>query len=102
MLILLILSILAACGVLSILWVFLGWLLPGQRRLFAVYVCRGEEIDALLRRYRWLRDMGVIRGRLLIVDEGMTEQQKQWTEKHMVEICTREELADRVREERGS
>ena len=97
MTILLILSILAAFGVLSVLWVFLGWLLPGQKGVTAVYVCRGEEIEALLRRYRWLRDVGILRGRLVLVDEGMTEQQHRLLEgKHGIEICTREQLADRV------
>lgn len=94
---LVILSVLAAFGVLCVLWAFLGWLLPGQRGVSMVYVCRGEEIEALLRRYRWLRDMGLVRGKLLIVDEGMTEQQHRLLEgKHAIEICTRAQIVDRV------
>ena len=97
MTVLLILSILAVFGVLCVLWVFLGWLLPGQKGVSTVYVCRGEEIDALLRRHRWLRDMGIIRSRLIIVDEGMTEQQRRLLDgKHGIEICAREQIADRI------
>ena len=97
MTILLILSVLAACGVLSLLWAFLGFLLPGQKGFAMIYTCHGEPIDALLRRCRWLQDMGIVRGRLIIVDDGMTEMQKDLlAEKPNIEICTREQLADRV------
>lgn len=97
MTILLILCVLAACGVLSLLWAFLGVFLPGQRGLEMIYTCRGEPIDALLRRCRWLQDMGLVRGKLIIVDDGMTEQQKDLlAEKPNVEICAREQLAERV------
>lgn len=94
---LVILSVLAAFGVLCVLWAFLGWMLPGQKGVTMVYVCRGENVEAVLRRYRWLRDMGLVHERLLIVDEGMTEQQKRILEgKHGIEICTRAQAADRV------
>ena len=94
---LVILSVLAAFGVICVLWAFLGWLIPEQRGMSMVYVCRGESIEALLRRYRWLRDMGLVRGKLLIVDEGMPEQQRRILEgKHGIEICTRAQLTDRV------
>lgn len=97
MIVLLTLSILAAFGVLCALWAFLGCFLPGQKGISAVYVCRGEPIDALLRRHRWLRDMGLVRGHLILVDEGMTEQQLRLLEgKQGIEICTREQLSDRV------
>lgn len=94
---LLILSVLAGFGVLCLLWTFLGFLLPGQKGLSMVYVCRGEPVDALLRRYRWLQDMGLIRGRLILVDAGIPEDQKKLLVERMnIEICTREQLADRV------
>lgn len=94
---LVILSIPAAFGILCVLWVCLGWLLPGQKGACTVCVCRGQEIDALLRRHRWLRDLGLLRYTLILVDEGMTEQQRKVLEgKHGIEICTREQLADRV------
>ena len=93
----LILSVLAAFGVLCVLWTFLGFLLPGQKGTFMVYPCRGENLDALIRRYRWLRDLGLIRCPLLLVDQGMTEQQREALEgKYGIEICRPEQLPDRL------
>lgn len=92
-----ILSVLAAFGVLCVLWTFFGFLLPGQKGTYMVYTCRGENLDALIRRCRWLRDLGLIRSPLLIVDRGMTEEQLQALDgKYGIEICRPEELADRI------
>ena len=57
---------LAAFGLLSALWCLFGWLLP---RGSGVMVCAPEE-QAFIRRYQWLREMGLIRCPLLIVDRA--------------------------------
>ncbi len=68
---------LAAFGSLCALWALLGWLLPGGRGLTAVCFC-GPGLGQLpaLRRWCWLRDLGLIRGKLLIVDCGISEKER--------------------------
>lgn len=96
-----VLIVLAAIGVLSILWAMLGFLLPGQRG--AVLVCmyhgNGKE-EALIRRYRWLRDVGLIRSPLVLVAETPQETETERLLKQGVELCSREELEDRLEQER--
>ena len=87
----------AAFGLLCALWACLGFLLPGQKGTVMVYYCRGESLDALIRRHRWLRDMGLLSCRLIIVDGGMTEQQRQLLEnKQGIEICDGQSLLGRI------
>ena len=60
-------GMLAAFGLLSILWAALGWLLPGGEG--CVLVCRGEPDVGILSRYRWLRDWGLLRCPLLVLSD---------------------------------
>ena len=99
---LLVMCVLAAFGVLSILWAAFGFLLPGQRGV--VMVCmdgRGKE-EAVIRRYSWLRGLGLFRGPLVIIDQGMCEQERE----HLlrmeqgVMICTLEGLTSSLEQER--
>ena len=92
-----VITVLAAFGLLCALWACFGFLLPGQKGVTMVYYCRGERLDALIRRHRWLRDMGLLSCRLIIVDGGMTEQQRQLlANKQGVEICDRQSLLSRI------
>ncbi len=94
---LVILCVFAAFGVLCVLWVLLGCLLPRYCGTAMVCACHGEDPDGLIRRHRWLRDLGLIHCPLILVDCGMTEQQKHLLEgRHGIEICTPEELSQRV------
>ena len=88
-----VLVVLAAFGLLCALWACLGFLLPGQSGVVMVYRCRGESVDALVRRYRWMRDLGLIRCPLLIVDEGMSPQQRKFLENRPgIRVCDMAEL----------
>lgn len=88
-----VLVILAAFGLLCALWVCLGFLLPGQKGVVMVYRCRGESVDALVRRYRWLRDVGLIRCPLIIIDDGMSDKQRKLLENRPgVRVCDVAEL----------
>lgn len=92
-----ILSVFAAFGVLCALWACLGFLLPGQKGVAMVYYCRGESLDALIRRWRWLRDLGLVRCRLILVDGGLTEEQKQMlANRQGIEICDPAQLPERI------
>ena len=88
-----VLVVFAAFGLLCALWACFGFLLPGQEGVVMVYRCRGENVDALVRRYRWLRDVGLIRCPLIIIDEGMTMQQRQMLENRAgIRVCDPGEL----------
>lgn len=92
-----VITVLAAFGLLCALWVCLGFLLPGQKGVVMVYYCRGENPEAVIRRHRWLGDLGLIRCGLIIVDGGMTEQQrKMLTNRHGIEICDPADLIGRI------
>lgn len=77
---------LAAYGALSALWACLGWLLPGMKGCAVVYL--GTPGEGICRRYRWLRGLGLINCPFLAVGEG--------TETEEIEVCSREELLDRL------
>lgn len=97
MIVMVILSVFAAFGLLCVLWVCLGFLLPGQQGVHPVLVCYGQSVDAALRRHRWLRDIGISRGPLILVDAGMPEDQRQMLENRPdIEICTPAQLYSRV------
>lgn len=101
---LIILALLAAFGVLSVMWALFGFLLPGQRGTAMVCLCRGDgEEESVLRHYGWLRDLGFVRCPLLLVDCGITEEERArlLTLKQGVEICTMEELSSRLEQERN-
>ena len=99
---LLVICVLAACGVLSILWAAFGFLLPGQRGV--VMVCldgRGKE-EAVIRRDGWLHGLGLVRGPLVLIDQGLSEQERERLlrmELNVV-ICTWEGLPSILEQER--
>lgn len=99
---LIILTVLGAYGLLCVLWVLFGFLLPGQRGAAAVLLCRGQaEEEAVIRRYLWLYNTGIIRCPLLLVDCGLSESQRTRLEKHSIILCTPQELQDQLEQERG-
>ncbi len=70
-----ILGVLAAFGALCILWVLFGTLLPhpGGR---LVYTCDGRE-EAAVRRYLWLRDLGLLRCPLVLIGSSLPGKRRQ-------------------------
>ena len=88
-----ILGTLAAIGLMSVVWVFLGALLPGGRG--GAFVCLDPPEEGLLARYRWLRDVGLVNGPILIVSEEDLPVFGRG-----IEVCRREELIARLERER--
>ena len=65
---------LAAFGLICAVWAAFGWLIPGNRGGATVCLCRpGLAERSTLRRYVWLRDMGLLRDPILLVDCGLSE-----------------------------
>ena len=98
---LIVLAVLGAFGLLCAAWVLFGFLLPGQRGAAAVLLCRGEpKEDAVLHRYLWLYNTGLVRCPLLLVDCGLTDLQRNRLERYPITLCTAEELHDQLERER--
>ena len=98
------LSVLAAFGVLCVIWTLFGFLLPGQRGAVLVCFCRpGNKEEAIIRHYGWLRDLGLSKAPLLLIDGGLTEEEQARLLKcrQGVEICSPEELISRLEQERN-
>lgn len=96
-----VLGVLAAFGALCALWALFGFLLPGQRGAVTVCLCRGDGTEeALIRRHRWLRDMGLTHSPLLLLDGGLTDEDKGRLTRQGLVICDMAELSARVEQER--
>lgn len=90
-----VLGTLAAFGLLSVLWVLFGWLLTGKGEGWIL--CPGKS-DALafVARYLWLKGLGLVSCPLILVDLGLTEQERLWLDSREIEICSREEMLSRL------
>lgn len=95
------LTVLGAFGLLCVLWVLFGFLLPGQRGAAAVLMCHGEAAEeAVMRRYLWLYNTGLVRCPLLLVDCGLAPEERTRLEHFPLILCTPEELKNKLEQER--
>lgn len=95
---------LAAFGLICALWTAAGWLLPGSRGGAVILLCRpGLKEAPAVRRYGWLRDLGLLREPILLVDCGLTEEEKQHLSRlgRCVEFCSLETMGSRLEVERN-
>ena len=86
----LILGMLSAFGLLSAAWALLGWLLPSGKGM--LLVCVGMPDPGMLSRWRWLRGIGVLSCPLIAVAQPDADKVPQ-----DIEICSREELIERLK-----
>lgn len=86
------LGFLAAFGALSALWAIFGWLLPANRKGLLIYV--GDETGFFVRRYLWLRGLGLISCPLILTEPVNCDRDILLTQE--IEICSPEELALRL------
>ena len=86
------LILLAGIGLVSLVWCILGWFLPSVP-LVVVYRCAHDcHPDGAICRYQWLRSLGLIRGKLVIIGQISPQEQDIWKKKHPnVEFLTAEE-----------
>ena len=98
-----ILGFLAAFGLLSALWVGAGLFFPAKEGGAAVVLCGpGLKEESFIRRWCWLRELGAVRGSLLVIDRGLNpEERNRLAEYRFVEFCSLEELAARLELERN-
>lgn len=104
MLLYVIMGVFAAVGVLFLLWLLLGACLTGCRRTTVAIYCREQDLLALLRRYRWLRELGLVHTSLVILDSALCREARQSITQTYpgVTFCTTQQwLLERGSEEIG-
>ena len=95
------LILLAAVGIVSLIWCVLGWILPDAAMLMVFCCPQGCHPDGAICRYRWLHGLGLIRGPLLIVGQIPAQEQDIWKKRYSnVEFLTAEELPTALELER--
>ena len=83
----------AAFGVLSALWVIGGVFLPGGCRCSTAVICPAKAEIAVIRRFCWLREMGLTRARLTILDSGLNAAQRRFIRRRYpyIHFCARQD-----------
>ena len=71
------LGLLAAFGLLCALWALFGCFLPGSCRCTLILRCRAQEENGLLRRLLWLRELGLLRCRIVLSGCGISNEQRE-------------------------
>ena len=58
----------------------------------------GGDEDSFARRYLWLRELGLLREELTMVDFGISDAERDWLTERGVTVCAPEKLAERMGE----
>ena len=85
---------LAAFGALCALWVSFGWLLSACWDGCLVYLGKRGK-PGFVSIYLWLRNLGVVRCPLIVIDQGLTETEQEYLDKHGIERNSLAELHER-------
>lgn len=102
MAVMIVLTVLAGFGALCVLWAIFGAWLPGYRGTVMICLCRCGEEEAVIRRYRWLRGMGLLRCPLVLVGSTLSQEELHRLRKHDMDIHTLAELCAGTEQERES
>lgn len=89
------LAVLAAFGVLSVLWALFGWLLPVCREGWLLYPGRTGKLPFVYL-YLWLRGMGLVKCPLILADFGLGEKERERLREKGIEIYSLKELPERL------
>ncbi len=95
-----ILCALAAAGLITVCWCVLGALIVPARSEAVLYLvsaaCGPEELRRRIRAHMWLREAGLLRDRLYLVDDGTSAEAMQAAQQLEAEFdvtyCTKEQL----------
>ena len=75
-------AVMASFGAVCILWTVFGWLLPGGSG--GVVICGPDPW--FLRRYLFLRDLGLMNVQLILVAQTLSEAEEKWLQRRCAEI----------------
>ena len=70
-------GVLAAVGALFLGWLLMGFLFPGSKECTVAIQCRPDRELALLRRFRWLRELEILRCEVIFLDSQSTPESRQ-------------------------
>ncbi|MGM9549351.1 MAG: hypothetical protein ACI3V5_05855 [Faecousia sp.] len=91
------LGTLAAFGLVSALWALYGLLLPHDRDGVLYAPARpGKTETSFARRYLWLRELGLMRCPLVMVDLGLSPGERDWLTDRGITICSPAEISARL------
>ena len=82
---------LAAFGLVCLVWLLCGWMLPKEG---GVLIYAGGDRLTAARRYLWLKEMGFTGAPLWVLEPEGSE--REWLEAREMEICSWEELISRL------
>ena len=88
-------AVLAAFGLVSVLWALFGWLLPVCRRDWLLCPGRPGE-PGFVPVYLWLRGMGIVRCPLILLDLGLSDMEKRDLAAKGIELYGPSELSERL------
>lgn len=86
----------AAYGLFVSLWILFGAWLTGYQGGTVVVHCPEGQVEKVVRRYRFFRQLGLVRSRLVLV----TEQAQSVQEDSDIEMISPEEYLRRLEQER--
>lgn len=97
-----VIGVLAAFGMICILWMLYGGLLGRTQGGVLVCLCDGSREEALLLRYSQLRSAGLLCCPLILADSSLSlREQEILCRRHPgVEFCTMEQLPQRLEMEK--
>lgn len=84
---------LAAMGLMSLGWCLMGWLFPAGRDGWLLCPVQGSRAG-FVPVYLWLRQLGLVRCPLLVLDLGAEPQLRQALKRKELIFCTPEQLTD--------
>lgn len=87
----LVVAVLAAFGVVALVWAVCGGLLPGCRGDWILCPGRSRQL-AFVYVYLWLRWAGIVTCPLIVVDVGLRRQEQEWLAKKGIEVCSGSDL----------
>lgn len=91
----LVIGALAAFGGVCMIWALFGWLLPsGDGGYLIIPGEPGNGELPFVRRYLWLRDLGLLSSSLIVADLGLCPEERAWLEARGIEIRGPEALPD--------
>ena len=92
-----IIGALAAFGLMCVIWIGCGAALPDSRKgLLLLSAPLDEETLNAVRRWIWLREMGLLYTPMAAVDDGLEDAQRSWLEGQGFIIYSRAELARKL------
>jgi hypothetical protein len=93
-------GVLAAVGALFLVWLLMGFMFPGSKECTVAIRCQPDRELALLRRFRWLRELESLRCEIIFLDSQSTPESRQQMLAYYpyLQFCTGEAWLEKQKE----